>query len=162
MKLITSYIFLSAAFLLAFSGCKKEYETIEQLDEQNIQAYLTQKNLDMELDSEGFYYHIIEQGSGSAVDYTDKVFVTFTMTSLDDKYTSTDEYVINRYSSYLGYLDREHSGMPAAFREAVEKLNKGGSIRVVIPSRLAYGRNGFNKIPGNASLDCTLILYDVE
>lgn len=148
--------------ITALSACTKEYETIEELDERNIQTYLQQQNLDMEHDPAGFYYKIVEDGTGDTVKYSDKVYVTFTMKSLDGRYTSTDEYVNNRYSGFLGYLDREHAGLPAAFREAVKKLDKGGVVRVIIPSRNAFGRNGSNSIPGNASLDCTLRLYDVN
>lgn len=33
---------------------------------------------------------------------------------------------------------------------------EGGTIRVLVPSRKAYGRNGSGPIPGNASLDYTV------
>lgn len=146
----------------ALASCTKEYETIQELDERNIQSYLQQQNLNMEYDPAGFYYKIVEDGMGDTVKYSDKVYVTFTMKSLDGRYNSTDEYVNNRYSGFLGYLDREHAGLPAAFRDAVKKLDRGGAVRVIIPSRNAFGRNGSNSIPGNASLDCTLRLYNVN
>src|SRR5690606_36087564 len=99
--------------IAALSACTKEYETIEEVDERNIEAYLQQQNLDMEYDPAGFYYKIVEDGAGDTVKYSDKVYVSFTMKSLDGRYTSTDEYVNNRYSGFLGYLDREHAGLPA-------------------------------------------------
>lgn len=164
LNFFRSCILLTGIALIAF-GCKKTYEGIEVLDEQNIQAYLKQNNLNMqEYDTTGIYYKVLTPGTGDSVRYTDVVYVTFTMKSLDGKYNSTDEYTANRYSNFLGYLDPANSGLPVAFRTAIHDLlkHKGGEIRIIIPSRLAYGRNGSSNIPGNASLDCTLRLYDVN
>jgi FKBP-type peptidyl-prolyl cis-trans isomerase len=37
-----------------------------------------------------------------------------------------------------------------------------GTLRMIIPSRLAFGRNGSGSIPGNASLDITVRALDIS
>ena len=163
MKYFSKYALTGLLFLTAFSACKKEYETIETLDDKNVAAYIQANNLNMQeyINLEGvktgIYYQILNPGTGAIVNYTDKAFMTYTIKSLDGAYSSMDENV-NRYGSYLGYLDRIH-GFPEWSSVLKEKLmNRGGSIRLVIPSRLAYGRSGKGTIPGNACLDCTINL----
>lgn len=154
-----------AAFLLSIvvSGCTKEYEGIETEDEQNIQAYIRQNNLNVQqYDSTGIYYQVLAEGAGEEVDYTDRVFVTLNEKSIDGQYTSANEFA-NVYTNFLGYLGPE-SGLPEAYRTSVKEIlkKKGGSIRIIIPSRLAYGKEGRGDIPGNASLDCIITLYDAD
>jgi FKBP-type peptidyl-prolyl cis-trans isomerase len=76
---------------------------------------------------------------------------------LSGEYVSDDENV-NRFLNYLGYLN------PEPWRIGIGEVlkKKGGTIRLIIPSRKGFGRNGSGSIPSNASLDCTLKLYDVN
>lgn len=157
-------LFLLISFIaVTATSCQKDYPPIEELDEENIQAYIRENNLSVTPDSTGYYYQVIDQGTGEAVKYSDKVFITFTLKTLDGRYVSNDEYVNNKFINFLGYIGKDYN-LPEAFRTAVKDklVNKGGSIRLIIPSRLAYGRNETGGIPGNSSLDCVVKLHDVE
>ncbi len=166
MKFIPKYILTGLLFLSVFSSCKKEYESIETVDQRNVEAYIQANNLsnmqpyiNPEGVKTGVYYEILTPGtSATDLEYADKVFLTYTIKSLDGQYVRTDENV-NRYGSFLGYLKADH-GYPDSWATTIKEILKkrGGSIRLIIPSRLAYGRNGSGNIPGNACLDCTLNL----
>ena len=159
MKLNLYKSFLFAFIVVAISSCQKEYQSIEELDEENIQAYIQKNNLTgmQQLDTTGIYYQITTQGTGAEVKNTDRVYITYSIKTFNDEYVSNDENT-NRYTNFLGYFT------PEAWQTGVRDLlkKKGGTIRMLIPSRKAYGRNGRGKIPENASLDCTLTLHDVN
>jgi len=153
MNLINRYSFLLAlAFVAVMSACTKEYASIAEEDDINIQAYLKANNLSMQkFDTTGAYYAVVTEGKGPALDYTQQVPLIFTVKSLDGKYTSQDTF-INHYAGKFGYYS------PDVLREAImANLKKeGGTIRVIVPSRKAFGRNGSGPIPGNASLEYTV------
>jgi len=153
MNLINRYSFLIAlAFVAVISACTKEYASISEEDEINIQAYISANNLSMQkFDTTGAYYSVISEGKGPDLDYTQQIPLIFTVKSLDGKYTSQDTFV-NHYAGRFGYYT------PNVLRETImANLKKeGGTIRVIVPSRKAYGRNGSGPIPGNASLDYTV------
>lgn len=153
MKLINRSSFLIAlAFVAIISACTKEYASISEEDDINIQAYISANNLSMQkFDTTGAYYSVVSEGKGPDLDYTKQIPLIFTVKSLDGKYTSQDTF-LNHYAGRFGYYT------PNVLRETImANLKKeGGTIRVIVPSRKAYGRNGSGPIPGNASLDYTV------
>lgn len=159
LKIFTKYITGIAIGAMLFASCKKDYPTIQEIDNQSIQQYLSQNNLNMTKytfnDTSEFYYQVIKPGTGPVIEYTQQVPLLFSIRTLDGTYSSTDTFS-NRYASYLGYFTLE------PVRIAVKELlgKKNGQIRVIIPSRFAYGRNGSGSIPGNASLDVTVSALD--
>lgn len=128
--------------LLLFNSCKKEYETIQSIDEAKIQAYIKQNNLTMTKDPAGFYYQVLNQGTGAPLLNKDSVFYSLAVKSL----SGTSFYNTATYSTegtYLGYLS------PEAYRIALTGVNRGGKVRVILPSYLAYGKNGTETVPSN-------------
>lgn len=159
--------YLSIIVLFVVAGCEKEYESIEELDAKDIQTYIKQNSLSsdfLQYKNTGIYYKVITHGTGDTVKYSDKIFATFTAKSLDGKFNMQADS-LNRFSSFLGYFSNAY-GYPDAFSTAIKEIlnKKNGTIRLIIPSHLAYGRGGNSSldIPGNASLDCTIKLYDVS
>ncbi len=146
---------LIPAFLLALVSCEKDYKSIAELDKKNIQEYMQKNNLNMIADTSGIYYEIISPGTGAPIDYKDKIPMHFSQKSLDGAYINADT-IINRYADFFGYLS------PIGIREGVKKYlkNRGGKIRLIVPSRQAFGRNGTTKIPANASLDYVVTVLD--
>ncbi len=174
--MINTFKYHTFAFLAVFlfSSCeKKEYQTIEELDAENIDAYILKNNLTLQqFEQTGIFYSIIEEGSGAELNYEEKVPLVFTLKTIDGVYSALDTFsVANRYYDYLGYfpygsasanapgspLDKE-IGMKVLLKKALKKAN--GKIRIVIPSRLAFGRNGTKVIPSNASIDYVIHAID--
>lgn len=158
MKQFFKYTLPGFLLLSLIVACEKEYESIESIDDKNVTAYIQANKLNMtEYQDTGIYYEVIKPGSGANVEYSDQVGLLLTIKSLDGKYTSLDTFnVNNRYYEYLGYFSPE--GVRIGIKEVLKK--KSGVLRVVIPSRLAFGRNGNGNIPGNASLDMTVTVLD--
>lgn len=157
MRTMTYKVYFFVLLLAAvITGCEKSYESIETEDEKNIQAYIQKNGLNVtQYDTTGIYYQITSTPPEQAdsLDYTKQLPIIYTVRSLDGAYSSQDT-VLNRYGNYFGYFS------PAGIRDIVKKALKkqGGEIRIIVPSRKAYGRSG-NKtlgIPGNASLDYTI------
>ena len=159
MKLKIYRIFaLVMLTMAAIASCTKDYEDIKTLDERNISEYISRNGLKVQpYDTTGLYYEVLKPGSGENLDYTQQIPLIYTVRSLDGSYISQDT-IVNHYSNYFGYYS------PASIRDLMMKVlqKQGGSIRVILPSRKAYGRTG-NKtlgIPGNASLDFTISVLE--
>ena len=160
-RTFTRYIAGIAFAAVVLASCTKDYPSIAEIDNQSIQQYLTQNNLNMTKytfnDTSEFYYQVVKPGTGPVIEYTQRVPLLLTIRSLDGTYSSLDTFS-NRYANYLGYFELE------PVRIAVKELlgRKNGQVRVIIPSRFAYGRNGSGNIPGNASLDLTVSVLDED
>jgi FKBP-type peptidyl-prolyl cis-trans isomerase FkpA len=155
--------------LVLATACKKEYESVEEIDTKNISDYISNSNLTYTRnDSLNIWYSVVKQGAGADLKFSEIVPLVFTVRSLDGRYASVDTFASsNRYGSlgegftsndHLGYFGSE-KGYPNALKYAVVNFLKkrGGEIKVIVPSRLAYGVNGAGTIPSNASLE-----YDIR
>jgi FKBP-type peptidyl-prolyl cis-trans isomerase FkpA len=149
---------------IGFMGCRKANTDpdIKQYDEAQIQAYISTNALTgMSKDTSGMYYKIITPGTGAALKYTDSVSFVYTIHSFDGKYISSDT-IANHYNGYVGHISS--GGFPEGLQTAIYSLlkNKGGSMRLLVPSHLAYGTAGAgsgsssvtnSKINGNQCLE---------
>ncbi|SEK18770.1 FKBP-type peptidyl-prolyl cis-trans isomerase [Parapedobacter koreensis] len=163
--------FAAIAFLM---GCeKKEYQSFEELDNANILEYIQRNNLNVSQYKEtDLFYQVLEEGTGNPIDFTKTFPVVYTVKSLDGAYNSGDTLSFNnRYADYFGYFPFGSSAAGTAtvertgdfkevIREILQKTN--GKIRIIVPSRIMYGRNGVPSqgIPPNASLDYVVTVHD--
>lgn len=158
MKQFFKYAVPCIFLLSIIVACDKVYDTIEVIDDRNVSAYIQQNKLNLvEYQNTGIYYEIINPGTGPDLENSEEVPIVFTSRSLDGRYISLDTFnVNNRTYRYLGYI------FPEALRIGIKDILKkrSGIIRLIIPSRLAFGRNGNGDIPGNASLDLTVKVLD--
>ena len=158
MKQFFKYAVPCIFLLSLIVACDKEYDTIEVIDDKNVNAYIQQNKLNLvEYKDTGIYYEIINPGSGADLENSEEVPIVYSSKSLDGKYISLDTFNINnRTYRYLGYI------FPEALRIGIKDILKkrSGILRLIIPSRLAFGRNGSGNIPGNVSLDLTVKVLD--
>lgn len=141
IKKLSVYTIALLGCLVLFNSCKKEYETIETLDERSITDYLAKNNITADKDDSGFYYQILNQGTGAAVLNSDSVYYTYDFKlSNGTSFLKSPDYQIP--STFLGYTDRFSFKSIPAVRLTLEKLKKGGNARIILPSRLAFGKNG--------------------
>lgn len=141
IKKLSLYTFALLGSLMLFNSCKKEYESIETLDTRTIEEYLAKNNIPELKDPSGFYYQIIAEGTGAAVVNSDSVYYTY-----DFKHTNGTSFLKNGdYTipgTFLGYTDRFNFLTIPGVRLTLAKLKKGGTARVILPSRMAFGKNG--------------------
>ena len=153
--------------VIGFVSCKKNQVDIDikQYDEQQIQDYIKTNGLtgmQRDLtggDTSGIYYKVILPGSGQ-FEYTDTLSSVYTIKTFDGLYNSLDT-TVNHYQGFVGHI--QSSGLPLGLQLIVKNvLKKGGSVRILIPSRLAYGIKGSGsgsssvtnaRIAGNQCLD---------
>lgn len=143
-----------ASVLFIVGGCNKE-STVDE--DKAIQDYLTANDLTAEKTAEGLYYIITKEGTGDRANITSTVTVHYRGYLLDGSVFD---------SSY----DRaEKSTFPLAnviqgWQLGIPKLKEGGSGKLLIPSKLAYGERGQpNSIIGaNEPLVFDIELFIVE
>ncbi|MEO5912162.1 MAG: FKBP-type peptidyl-prolyl cis-trans isomerase [Pelobium sp.] len=155
-------LFLLAG-VLGLSSCIKDpvdpyKQAEEQLakDEVIIKKFIADNNIPALRDASGVYYQIIEPGSGS-VNYTanTKITVQYKGKLLNgtvfDFSKDNQPFVFN-----LG--DRIING----WKIGVPLIQKGGKIRLIIPSGYAYGSQAPGSIPGNSILDFDIEIVDIQ
>lgn len=157
----------------SFISCRKTTSDpdIKQFDQQQIQSYIAANGItgmvrDTTMgDTTGTYYQIISPGNTSKpVDYPSAVSYVYTLRTFDGKYLVTDT-ALNHFYGVLGHS--APNGLMLAIRNNLKY--RGGKMRVLVPSHLAYGKNGFQqgsntltstRIAGNQCLDITVNLID--
>src|SRR5690606_840200 len=122
---------LSVAFLSAilFTSCeKKEYQTIEELDEENIRNYIQANGLTVQpFENSGIYYQVLQEGTGKDIEYTDRVPLVFSQRSLDGRYQAVDSlHSNNRYADFFGYFPfgSSYAGQPGSPVEKEESMKQ--------------------------------------
>lgn len=167
MRKITTYILAFASVIVLFSSCKKEYETVEELDNKNIQAYKAANSSLSFTDTAGYSYAITEEGSGTHVLNSDSVYYSYAFKSVTGTvYNQTSDLMIP--GTLLGYTDQFAIGNTAYLfkpvREVLAKLKRGGKATLLLPSRMAFGKNGISSfgIGSNETIVVELGLYTYE
>ena len=157
--------------VVCFVSCRKitSDPDIKQYDQQQIEAYIAANSLTAMVpdktngDTTGTYYQILNPGDATKpVDYPTYVSYVYTIRSFDGKYILSDT-VANHYYGVLGHT--VPNGLMLAIRNNLKYL--GGEMRVLVPSHLAFGKNGYGtgsttltsgRIAGNQCLDITVHL----
>jgi len=159
---------------IGFVSCRKggSEPNIVQYDETQIQNYIKangltsmQKDL-VGGDTSGIYYQIMDGKNGipnpaDSLNYSDEISFVYTLKSFDGKYSSTDT-IVNQYLGYVGHITS--ANLPYGLEVAIinDLKYSGRSMRILIPSYLAYGITGFGSgsinvagshIAGNQCLD---------
>lgn len=147
-----------------FSSCKKEYDSIESVDDAAIQAYLKKNNLNYSKDASGYYYSVPVNSPGTALKYSDSVFYSYTFKTLSGQVLNqTSDLMIP--GTYLGYTSSFTIGStPYAFTpisDVLLKLKRGEKGTVIIPSNMAFGKNGLStlNIGSNENIIVDLGIY---
>ncbi len=149
-------VLLSVLFLYLFSACKKDNFDAEkqaQIDEELISDFIAEKNISAQRHSSGIYYQILAPGSGN-VTYTANTTVAARYTGRFLSGTAFDGPHTTPVSFPLGRVI-------AGWQIGIPLIQKGGKIRLLIPSGLAYGPDGYLSIPPNTVLDFEVELADV-
>ena len=147
------FLLVCIAVLTAFSSCKKEpeYDAQKQLeaDEVKIKEFIATNNIPAVRHSSGLYYQILTPGTGDLV-YTANTAISanYTLRLLNGE---TIPQPAGPLDFILGgnIIDGWKIGIPL--------IQKGGKIRLIVPSVYAYGPQPRNGIPVNSILD-----FDIE
>lgn len=160
MNKILKVLVYTLLVLAVFSACKKEVKKQDpgiQLakDTLAIKSYVAVNGLSdvKQYSNSGIYYKIIEPGTGTGTyTFSSVMKVNYTGRLLDgtvfDKTTGTP-FVFSFGQVISGW-------------QAITTINKGGKIRLFIPSLYGYKTVPNGSIPANSVLDFDIELVDVQ
>ena len=139
---------------------KKQAAYLSKLKDQNTaanQSFFTKlkenKNV-VELPS-GLRYEIVKQGDGPAPKPNETVKVHYTGTLIDG---SVFDSSVQRGEPAEFPLDQVIAG----WTEGIQKVNKGGKIKLYVPPQLGYGDDGRPGIPPGSTLIFDVELLDIK
>ncbi|MBK9329351.1 MAG: FKBP-type peptidyl-prolyl cis-trans isomerase [Sphingobacteriales bacterium] len=130
-------------------SCKKSDAEQARIDKQILLKYIADSSLVVDSTASGLYYAIADSGSGVS--------------------PSSGSYITVYYKGYYTdgtIFDQNPAGTPIngflggfipGWIEGLPKIKKGGKIKLLVPSSLAYGNAGYASIPPN-----TVLIFDVE
>jgi FKBP-type peptidyl-prolyl cis-trans isomerase len=167
LKKITSYTFLLVGLIL-LNSCKKEYESIQSIDDTKIKDYISSNNITDAIedpDKTGFYYQIKTQGTGELFKTTDSVLYSVSVKSLLNGTNYFTTPAISNLGTYVGYASTfaySNTGIQLpSLRKVLQALKPGGVGRILLPSYLAFGKNGATllNVPSNENIEFTVTTY---
>ncbi|WP_316746742.1 FKBP-type peptidyl-prolyl cis-trans isomerase [Pedobacter gandavensis] len=169
IKKLSLYTFALLATIVIFSSCKKDYTTVQMMDENILTDFFKKNNINAIPDSaKTGYYYVLNQpvavpGDPVAEVYklSDSVRYSITLTGFSNGivYLSTPALRNEgqRVGTTFGFYGK---GIPA-ISQVLNKLKPGGSTKIYLPSYLAFGKNGFPtaNIPSNEIMVISITTY---
>jgi FKBP-type peptidyl-prolyl cis-trans isomerase FkpA len=140
------YSLLVFVSILSVSSCAKDDQM--EIDEQRIQDFLLEHNLDADSTSSGLYYIIDEPGSAEHPTIEDVVTVSYV------------GFLLNGDIFDSGEITFPLTNVIAGWQEGIPLFGRGGKGLLIIPSHLAYGDVPKNGIPANSVLAFDIHLID--
>lgn len=165
IKKLSLYTVALLATIVIFSSCKKDYESVETLNENKLTEYFSKNNITAIPDSaKTGYYYVLNQPAGStdpSYKLTDSVRYSIEVKgfSTGTNYASTSNTRNDgqRVGSAFGFYGKT---IPA-ISNVIRKLQPGGTATIYLPSYLAFGKNGLPTvgIPSNEIIILTINSY---
>jgi FKBP-type peptidyl-prolyl cis-trans isomerase FkpA len=150
---------LAFTVLVSFNCGKKDCKPrAVGKDAQQMEDYANANNIDAIRHPDGFYYEITNPGSGASVLPTSNIVITYVGKFLNGQIFDKQETPNNTPSRPPWAL----SDLIEGWKKGIPLIKKGGSIKLIIPSALAYGCEQYYDIPGNSVLYFEIQLVDVQ
>jgi FKBP-type peptidyl-prolyl cis-trans isomerase FkpA len=155
---ISKILILSFVMALTLGSCSKSdnFDPAKQaeLDEALIVKFIADNKITATKHSSGVYYQILSPGTGSVI-YNANTVVTAKYIGRLLNGSIFDQTTTQIPSFALGKVI-------VGWQIGVPLIQKGGKIRILIPSQYGYGRNVAGTIPANSVLDFDIELTDVK
>jgi len=139
----------------AISSCKKDsYDPEKQaaVDDGLIKDFIAKNSIAAVKHSSGLYYQIINPGSGALVSVSNTVSVGYEGRLLNGNIFDKSAQISFPLSNVI-----------TGWQIGIPLIKRGGKIRLIIPSVLAYGnKSPSTDIPKNSVLDFTVDLINVQ
>ncbi len=150
---------LALVFFLFLAGCSKKEEgcmpVSPKSEEAQIIEYANSKGIIAEKHASGIFYQIMTPGTGTTTPtLNSRVYITYTGQLLNGTLFDQGTDASKTGWKLGGLIEGWGIGLPL--------IKKGGRIKLIIPSSLAYGCNGAPSIPPNAVLYFDVTLVDLD
>ncbi len=142
-----TFIFCLLAAAFSMVSCHKEDQS--EIDQQLIEDFIAEHELDADSTASGLYYVIDVPGSAEKPTLSDEVTVGYVGFLLNGD-------IFDSSSSITFPLNQVIAG----WQEGIPLFGKGGRGLLIIPSRLAYGEQARVGIPANSVLVFEINLID--
>jgi len=116
-------------------------------------SFCTANSINFTVDTNGIYYQIIDQGSGIVPNQNSTITVTYVAETLDGNVIE-DKSTTPVTAPLAKFIE--------GWRIAIPYIQKGGHIKMVLPSSLAYGCTGSDIVAPNSPLYYDVVLSNVE
>jgi FKBP-type peptidyl-prolyl cis-trans isomerase FkpA len=163
MKSQLKYIAIILCFAAVLAACKKDkfvntfnYEAQFEQDTTAIRSFVVTNHIPALKDSaSGIFYQVLAPGTGT-VSYAYNTVITANYVGRLLNGTVFDSTAV------ASPMIQPLGNLIPGFQFGVLKIQKGGKVRVLIPSYFAYGNQALGKVPANSVLDFTIDLIDVK
>ncbi|MCH2023888.1 MAG: FKBP-type peptidyl-prolyl cis-trans isomerase [Saprospiraceae bacterium] len=140
------------SYILLFTACDTDYK---QQDDELLQQYIQDNNLNAISAQDGLYYTIDVIGTGiQATSLYSTVTVNYTGYMLDGSIFDSN--------SGASPLTFSLSQVIKGWQYGIPYFKEGGKGKLLIPSHLAYGSSGSGSIPPNTPLVFEIDLITVQ
>ena len=144
-------IWVVLPLLFALNSCNDKAEK----EKEDRQAYITENNITVDPTESGLYYIETKEGNIKQAKAGDIVTVHYT-----GKFLNGDEFDSSR-GSFPIQFKLGVGQVIAGWDEGITYMKIGGKATLIIPSELAYGPEGKDRIPGYSTLVFDVELIDV-
>lgn len=155
MKIYTAALTL---LVFTFSACKKNQTVClasqPAAESVALAEFCTANGINYTVDANGIYYEILQQGIGSFPANDSLITVAYTSSDLNGNIYN----LVTAGNPTIDYLKNFIEG----WRLALPYIQKGGHIKMVVPSSLCYGCTGSDAVPPNTPLYFDIYLIDVS
>lgn len=135
--------------VIGISSCEKEDQMA--IDDQLIQDFIAEHNLDAQKTASGLYYVIDEPGSADHPNLSHEVTMSYVGFLLNGN-------IFDSGSNVTFPLDNLILG----WQEGIPLYGKGGKGLLIVPSYLGYGNRQVGGIPPNSVLAFDISLIDFQ
>ncbi|HRH67521.1 MAG TPA: FKBP-type peptidyl-prolyl cis-trans isomerase [Bacteroidia bacterium] len=160
-----SFLKFDIKLLRIQSKTEAELEMEEELSKREkagnkiLEQYVADHKLESNFDSAGFYLEFIKHGTGTLADSGLLISVDYTGKFLDGRVFDSSAQLGHPYRFVLGAKQ-----VVPGWELACEKMREGDKVKLLLPSRLAYGEEGFRD-PKNATFivpSYAPLLFEIE
>lgn len=146
---------LLAFLCVLFISCSNDDQPVDyvSINDQQIQDFLEENDLEAEKSASGLYYIIDEEGTGERPTTTDQVRVAY-----KGYFTNGNVFDQSSPEGITFKLQQVIKG----WTEGITYFREGGSGMLLVPSHLAYGPKDYMGIPGGSVLIFEIDLLEVN
>lgn len=143
--------------ILGSEQVKKEQKLLNEKrrkeEDEIINRFISENNIEETASISGLYYIETQAGEGKRAEPGDILLVHYTGKFMDGNVFDSSLDRNELFAFQLGNAE-----VIAGWEEGFSKMNEGGKAKLIIPSQLAYGKEGYGKIiPPYSTL-----IFDVE
>jgi len=162
-KIVLSFFLLAGLSVMLLTACGKSSSTgsaagctpVEPaVDSPALLNFAKAHGITSLKDTLGLYYQVISQGTGNTPNFNSTIFVKYTGTFMDSTiFDSTSNYLQTGFAL---------SNLIIGWQLALPKIQAGGHIKLLVPSKYGYGCVGAGPIPPNTPIFFDITLVSVQ